>query len=659
MRNLFVVFVALFIYIPFCHADDKSYDQLLREIEALKKENSALKHQVSGSITSQPIGESKLAEKSYEDEIDEDIEEIVVTATMTKKLIKNVGSSITVIPRKQIENSKANLVSDVLRQTPGLEVRRFGGIGGTTDVHIRGGTSDQTLVFMDGVQLNDPLTGNFNFADLTTDNIERIEILRGPQSTLYGADAMSGVINIITKKGKGPPRVGLSSEYGTRKTYKETVNLSGGTEEFDYSGSVSYLKTHGISVASSGDERDGYTNFTGSMQVGRNFLEDGRVDTMLRLLHSDVDLDTSSNTDDDNRRWKKDKVFFSTKAEKTLFDIWTPSILVSVNDTEGETLDLTGANSEGRTTTRLWRTLHQSNINLFDIDTLTFGFEYELQEGTNKKVTTEIPHKSTTNRAVFFQNQIRLFDSIDWTVGGRYDRNSSFGDHWTFRSTLSYNIEKIGTRVHGSWGEGFRAPDFFDLFSSTSGNPNIRPEESEGMDLGIEQQIIKDKLKLDFTYFGNSVTDLIATVKQPDGSSLKENVDRAELTGIESALTYNPFSALSIIGTYTYTDARDKEKHRQLRRIPRNRATLTMNAKPIEKLNVNLTGLMVRNRINSTTTSENLEDYWLANLSLRYKLSKLMTANVRAENLFDRDYKEIRKFNSLGRSIYTGVDFKF
>lgn len=717
MRYIPFIFIVLFIHIPFCLANDTTYESLLKQIEALKKENQILERQLSdksqATITkespkseetfirepdiqktvptvTQTVSELSPSKVSFEEKLDEDIEEIVVTATRTKKSIKNVGSSITVIGNEQIENSKAQLVSDVLRQVPGLEVRRNGGIGGTTNIHIRGGTPNQTLVFIDGVQLNSPTDGSFNFADLTTDNIERVEILRGPQSTLYGSEAIGGVVNIITKKGAGPATATLSSEYGSHETYKETVNFSAGTEKFDYSGSISYLKTSGISFASSrsftettvleetpiGDgeatigpiitstpnsrEEDGYTNFTGSIRLGRNFLDDGRVDTTLRIMHAEFDLDAfigGKAVDDENRRQEKDNIFWSAKAEKTLFDIWTPSILVSVNDTELETIDLTGESREVLIPTRLWRAEHQSDINVTDFDTVTLGFEYEVQEGENQGPVTTIDKQIIYNRAAFIQNQIKLFDSIDWTMGLRYDRHSSFGVHYTYRSTLSYTLENIRTRFHGSWGKGFRAPDLNELFFPNSGNPDLNPEESKGWDIGAEYEFIKNKLTIDVTYFQNDFTDLIVSTPQPDGTSMAENVGKAEAEGFESSLTYKPSNILSFIGTYTYSDTKDRDKNRPLSRIPRNRATLTMNVHPLEKLNINLTGLMVRDRINSD--GSDMEDYWLADLSLRYDISELITANIRSENLFDRDYEEIDGWSSLDQTIYAGIDINF
>ena len=596
--------------------------------------------------------------KERQCEHNDDTEDTVITPTRTKQLLKNVGSSLSIITQKDIENSKSPLLLDVLRQAPGIEVTRTQGIGGTTSLFIRGASAAHTLVFVDGVRMNSPTSGAFNFANLTTDNIERVEILRGPQSTLYGSEAIGGVVNIITRKGAGDNKVILGTEYGMRDTYRETVNVSGGKDKFDYSVGGSYLKTHGISAASSGSEKDGYENITGSSRLGWDFMGDGRVDTTIRGSHSDFEYDAFEYgigpVDDPDRRQTTDEILFSTKVNKTFFDLWTPSFLVSVNDTELKGLDPTDESGKFRIPTRVWRAEHQSDFSLFDTDTITLGYEYEVLEGENEG---KFDKQTYSNNAVFLQNQIELFESLHWTIGLRHDDFSTFGSHLTYRTTASYNMEEIGVRLHGSWGKGFRAPSLNELIYPYYGNPNLSPEESRGWDFGVEKEILKNKLTMDITYFENNFTNLITAAVQPDGSYLAENVARAESQGIETSLTYRPFTILSFTGTYTYTETRDREKDRQLPRRPENRATFGINTNPIEKLNINVTGIMVRDRIDSNGTK--MDNYWTVNQATRYDVTKFMTAYVRFENLFDYDYEEVTGFGSLGFTAYGGLEFKF
>lgn len=609
--------------------------------------------------TSTPaVPENNLLKEEGNEQEERMPDEMVITPTRTEQPLKNIGSSVSVITQKDIEGSKAPLLLDVLRRAPGLEVTRTQGIGGTTSLFIRGASAAQTLVFIDGVQMNSPTTGAFNFANLTTDNIERVEILRGPQGILYGSEAIGGVVNIITKRGTGDNKVVLGTEYGMRDTYRESIHVSGGKEKFDYSVGASYLKTHGISAASSGDEEDGYENFTGSSRFGWNFMGDGRIDTMVRGMHADFEYDGflfgTGPVDDPDRRQTTDEILFSTKISKTLFDIWTPSFLVSVNDTELKGFDPTDAAGEFRIPTRVWRLEHQSDFSLFDFDTITIGYEYEVQEGES---VGRFDEKTFWNNSIFLQNQMKLFDALNWTVGLRYDDYSTFGNNLTYRTTASYQIEEIGTRFHGSWGKGFRAPSLNELFFPFYGNPDLDPEKSTGWDFGIEKEIIKNKLTIDITYFENDFTDLITAAIQPDGSFLAENVARAESEGIETTLTYKPLTILSLTGTYTYTDTTDKEKDQQLPRRPRHKATLGISAQPLEKLHIDVIGVMVRDRIDSD--GREMDNYWTVNQVTRYDVTRLMAAYIRFENLFDYDYEEVTGFGTLGFTAYGGLEFKF
>ncbi|MCF6158001.1 MAG: TonB-dependent receptor [wastewater metagenome] len=643
--------------------NDNDKDEDEDEIDDQNENDEHVKEEVKNEIK----GEDKQEDESQEDTTNEtaimDMEEqkeselFVITPTRTKQLLKNTGSSVSIITEKDIKNSNEPLLLEVLRKVRGIEVARTGGIGGATSVFMRGASSAQTLVFIDGIQMNSPTTGAFNFANLTTDNIERVEILSGPQSTLYGSEAIGGVVNIFTKRGSGDNKIRLGTEYGMHDTYRESAHISGGRESFDYSAGASYLRTHGISSASSGDEADGYENFTGSVNLGWNFLEDGRINTTARGTHSELEYDAFQfgvgPVDDPDRSLDTDEIIFSTKVRKTFFDIWTPSFLFSVNDTELKGFDLTDSAGEFRIPTQVWRFEHQSDFTLFDRDTITIGYEHEVLKGENAGNFDE----TFRNNSVFFQNQIKLLESLYWTAGLRYDDYSTFGSNLTYKTTASYNVERIGSRFHGSWGTGFRAPSLNELFFPFFGNPDLGPEESKGWDFGIEKEILKDTLIIDVTYFENDFTDLIAAAIQPDGSFMAENVNRAKSEGVETVITYKPFSKISFTGTYTYTETEDREKDQQLPRRPRNRATLGITTQPLEKWNVNVAGVMVRDRIDSDGTK--MDNYWTADLMTSYDITKLMTAYIRIENLFDYDYEEITGFSSLGFTAYGGLEFKF
>jgi vitamin B12 transporter len=204
------------------------------------------------------------------------IGEVIVTATKTEQSQGEVGSSTTVITAEDLKKTGKKSVGEVLRDVPGVAVMQNGAFGGSTSVYLRGSKPGHTLVLIDGVEVNDPISTDrsFDFAHFTTDNIERIEVVSGPQSTLYGSDAMGGVINIITKKGKGRPKFELSSEGGSHQTFRESIGFGGGTEKLNYSISALRLDSEGISKAIDGSEEDGYENTTISSKTGYRIFDD-------------------------------------------------------------------------------------------------------------------------------------------------------------------------------------------------------------------------------------------------------------------------------------------------------------------------------------------------------------------------------------------------
>jgi len=230
------------------------------------------------------------------------LEPIVVTATRIEVPIKETASSVTIIDGKTIEAKHHRTVLEALREVPGLDIVQTGGAGGTTSAFLRGGNSNHTLVLIDGIQVNSPTTGAYDFSDLTTDNIERIEIIRGPQSTLYGSDAIGGVIHIITKKGKGAATSSVSFEGGSFGSYRETLRLSGSTEKGDYSFSAARFDTEGISRANEKNgnpEKDRYENTTFSSRIGFNLPHDARLEWTARLTDASSEIDGCCPPSDD------------------------------------------------------------------------------------------------------------------------------------------------------------------------------------------------------------------------------------------------------------------------------------------------------------------------------------------------------------------------
>lgn len=609
----------------------------------------------------------------------EDVEEmppVVVTATKIETPTKEVGSSITVISAEEIENKQRTSVQEVLRGTPGLDVVQNGSFGATTSVFLRGANSEHTLVLIDGIEVNDPIsTGRaFNFGNLTTENIERIEILRGPQSTLYGSDALGGVINIITKKGEGPPKVYASAEYGSHETFRETVGLSGGNDLTYYSLSVSRLDTDGISARDEDDgnrEEDGHENTSISAKVGLTPTDNTDLALIARYTDASVDLDSFAG-DDPNSVQDTEHFFIRGQATVTLFDgFWEQTGSVSYSDTERDSDDPPDPmNPLGSTSFfdgELLKFEWQHNLYLHETNTLTLGVETEEEEGLSRSSFGDFPKKDVRMNGYYVQDQIKLWNRFFTTVGVRLDDHESFGSETTFRVASAYIFEETGTKLKGSYGEGFKAPSLYQLFAPDDpffgpvGNPNLEPEESEGWDIGIEQELFDGKVLLGATYFENDFDNLIIFVSG-DGFV---NVSQAESEGVELSAEIYPCENLSIRANYTYMETKDKSTGEELVRRPGNKAGIDVNYRFLEdRANMNLEVLYVGEREDTDfstfpSTTVTLDDYTVVNLAASYDVCENLRIFGRVENIFDEDYEEVLGFGVPGFSAYAGVRVMF
>jgi vitamin B12 transporter len=322
------------------------------------------------------------------------LEPIIVTATKLETPAREVASSVTVITKEEIDQKQQTTVAEVLRGVPGVDVVRNGGLGQPTSIFLRGANSAQTLVLIDGIEINDPVDPSraFNFAFLDTSNIERVEIVRGPGSTLYGSDAIGGVINIITKKGSGPPQVVASVEGGSYETHQERIGISGGNELVQYSLSASYLDTDGITAAAKkngASERDGYERITASSRIGFTPTNNFDLDFVLRYLDSEADLDDGFGvpSDDPDYTAEQKSFFFRTEAGLVLFDdFWEQKLGYSLTDYDRKLIDPAGpldffGDFKETYKSSLNKIDWQNNLRLHETNTLTLGVEYEKEKG--------------------------------------------------------------------------------------------------------------------------------------------------------------------------------------------------------------------------------------------------------------------------------------
>lgn len=597
---------------------------------------------------------------------------IVVTATKTEELESEVGSSTTIITADEIKKTGQSTLLETLRYVPGVVINQGGYQGGVASIYLRGSKPGHTLIMLDGVELNDPMSidRSFDLAHLTTDNIERIEIIRGPQATLYGSDAMGGVINLITKKGKGKPKFTISSQLGSYNTFKEITELSGGTKKSNYSFSILRLDSEGISQAHGGSEKDGYINNTFSSRLGYKIIDHGELNLMLHYTNITADLDDGSYLDDPNYTfWNKN---FTGKIEfaHNPLSWWNHKISYSHNYAGRKYRD----EVDSVHTTEDDQSWYKGNGQKFEWqhnfltgkdNTLTGGLEYEKETGASLyrsgATLTTFNRKSINNKALYLQNQLKLWEKIVITPGLRIDHHELFGSEATYKISSSCLLPGK-TRLKANWGTGFKAPSLYQLYSTEDygggpiGDPNLKPDKSKSYDIGFEQPLFKNKVSLGVTYFDNNFKNM---VDWDYNASKYKNIGRAQTKGLELEANFKPIKTISLNANYTYLDAKDKDTGKKLIGRPQDQGEVNFNWSVSSKTNLNFAAKYVGHRWDDSNNTRETKRYAKVDFYATYDLTKNFQAFTKIENIFDKEYMEVLGYSTLGRSFYAGGKVSF
>ena len=592
---------------------------------------------------------------------------VVVTATRGEIPAREVAGSIDVITAQQIEQRQQTTVLDLLRTIPSLDIVQSGGPGHQTSVFMRGAKPEHTLVMIDGVSMGDPMStaGAYDFGYLTTDNIERIEILRGNQSTLYGSAAIGGVINIITKKGQGKTTGFLSLEGGSYETFTESGGVNGGGRWVNYSLGFSRQDSEGISERYDGAEKDGYGNTSFSGRLGITPAENVDLGLTFRRIDAKADMDGTS--DDPNNTMKTKQNFFRTQGSFDFFEgFWNMTAGFSLGDTNrfysndvdsDHPFDSDESSYSGRTYKFDW----QNDFRLNKTNTLTFGLETEKEQGDYEyhsmsawgPYDDRISDVSARTTGYYLQDQIRLWDAWFTTVGFRVEDHSKFGTKSTWSVSSAYVIDKTGTKLKMSYGTGFKSPSLYQLYSQY-GYEELDPEEGTGWETGFEQAIVRGALSAGTTYFSNDFDNLIDF----DMATYSYfNVARARSKGFEVFLNARPTEGLVIQGNYTFTDTKDLSTGQTLLRRAKHKFGINVNYEFLENADLNFNLRYAGKRPDSGGLW--LDDYMTADLAGSYKLTSQVKLFGRIENLFNSDYEEVSGYGTRGISAYGGVRVSF
>lgn len=619
----------------------------------------------------------------------------IVTATRIPTELERVPASITVITRRDIEERGFQTLAEALQAVPGLRVAPSGGIGQQASVFLRGNTSRSTLVLLDGVPVNDPSepNGAFNFGNETLFDVERIEVLRGPASSLYGASALGGVINLVTRRAAPDRRFAPYGEVagGNQRTLRTGFGATGTVGAFDYLFSGFNLSTQGSNATASRfwrslGEADGFRGTAATARLGWQALPNARVEALLRWRENRFGLDSVPRDDPnftgDDRRWMG-----QIRGEARLFDgAWTTGLRAAFTSDRRVYTDLPDRLSRAAGTDRYLGerlTLDWGNaVRLPALGALadgqaSFGATFAREE--SRSLAGALPFQTRVDAkqdiaAGHAAVQYRVWQRLDLSAGFRHDSVGAFSDT-TWRVGGVFHWTELNARLRASAGTGFNAPSLFQRFGSIGtgfrGNPDLRPERSLGYEVGAELDVPllgrADFATLGATFFGSRVTDLINFNSR---FSTLVNVDRADIRGTELALALRPLPWLSGEVAWTITDARDALTDRPLPRRPEHVVSVTARVQPTERLVVAPTLLFTgrspegafatyTDAGTSVASPRRNKAGVVLNVTASYRVTPQVTAFLEGRNLGGSKWEPVNGFQVPGRTLLVGTRFSF
>jgi vitamin B12 transporter len=580
--------------------------------------------------------------------------EVIVTASRWEEPLERVPQDVTIITRADIEKKGVTFIADLLRFQPDLQVVQNGGPGTHATLRMRGGSSSQVLVLIDGFKLNSPSTGQADLSGLMTTDVERIEIIKGPQSTLYGSEAMSGVVNIITKKGAGKLKADLSVEGGSFATVKTAGSVSGATDRLNYRLSAIWLDTDGIPIAKKGSVANGYTNTSVSAKLGANPTDNSSIELNLRYGTDKTQLDNYifgvGPVDTLNYINNHDNYLVAATGKISAWEKYEQSLTLSyLYDDLDATDPVTSYNNYRiKNTTEILDWQHTLDLHPL---TIVGGFTYRYEAADN---VGSFDH-SIDNKAGYLNVKLGLIDdTLIFNAGLRDDDHSTFGNAVTYRTGVLYYLTPLEMRFKANLGTGFRAPSLNELYYPFYGNPTLKPEKSTGYDVGVEKDLFNKKLVLGATWFWQRYKNLIQT---NFNTYTADNIGNAQTEGVEIRASAQPIDNLKLNAAYTWLDAVNNDTGAFLPLRPRNKVTSSVEY-TLAKLTVIGEFLYVSKRFDSGLNRD-ISPYSLVNLKGSYLLHKNLSLFVRIDNLFNKSYEEAAGYGTPGISAFGGVKASF
>ena len=619
------------------------------------------------------------------------VETVVVTATRTEQRAEKTGASLSLIVSDELKTQQIIVLSDILKQVPSIIVTRSGDIGQTTTVAIRGAEQGQTVTVIDGIRINDPsdVSEGTVFADVLSNNISRIEILRGPQSTLYGGDAIGGVINIITRRGGDTPiAIDVSAEGGSFGTRHASVAANGADGDLEYGAAVNYFTRNGISAADSRNgntEPDGYRNFGASINMrihlsetvsadARGYYTSGHVrfddnfnpltfvvaDSAANNANALKALYFGLNGDLFGERFRNRVALIATSSARQYFDSAFDSIHLNF-DAFGNAVRL-----------------EYQGIVDFDPDTqLTFGAETQESSFRSDGFSSFAPPTTAIGRdrltGYYADLQATLFERLTLTGGIRLDDDQTFGTHVSFKFNGAWQIPQWGATVRANIGNGFEAPSLFQEFGPNS-NPlpdPLKPETATGWEIGFDENAWDDRLRSSVTYFDRRTNDQIGfqncfTPLDAPGCPSRVtvfgyyiNIDRTRARGVEASVAARLSDSLRASLNWTSMSASNLLTGKELARRPRNLASATLTWQPLPGGTLGASMTYQGKRFNDAGNLTPLSANATINLFGNYELSAKWQVYARIDNLFNDRTEQVTGFGVPGISAFGGIRTSF
>ena len=619
-------------------------------------------------------------------------EQVLVTASRTPMSLFENTSAITVITSEELERRQAVYVSDALRLTPGLAVSNSGGPSKNTQVRLRGAEGNHVMVLIDGIEVNDPAIGDeFDFATLTTSNVERIEIVRGPQSALWGSDAVAGVINIVTKDPNEGLQGGILLENGSHGTDHQNINIALGENRYGVGIAFDHVESGGTNISRFGDEDDGYEIFSTNLKSFLKLNEDLSMTLNARYEDAEVETDTGFPvvSDADRESHTRKSFLGYTIKSNLLGGIVRNQTGINWSSSNNNNVDESNS-SISKTSADKYKIAHQTTIPvetkyLLPINhSFTFVVDHEhqrfRQRGRDQGFGNPNQNQHLNNTGLVGEYRGLLGRSFAFSAAVRRDINSDYNNSTTFKIGSSYTLPFLNIRLKLNYATAQKNPTFVERFGffapGTSGtrfegNPNLDPERATGWQIGLERSLFNNQLLIEAIWFREKLEDEINgfTARQ-DGVFTALNINGTSTReGLELSMSTELPHGFSLQTNYTYLDATELDSGRGRRvdevRRPRHTANFLASwVSPNEKIKLN-THVTHSGRFFDLDFSQfpsartKLKSYTLVGMNLNYKTTKRSKIFLKLDNLFDEDYEEIIGFKTPGLAINAGVSYRF